>query len=262
MTTEAPQAPPRRNGALIVVLIVIAALVLLAVGAAVVATVARSQVHTDQTVEVGDRLEVDIPTGELTFVASDRDDIRIQVDGSYLLRAPEVTTTTSNGVTRMTGGCPTIPFSICSVEVTIELPADVDLDIVGTNGRVSIDGVTGAIDVVTTNGGIEVTESEGDLSLSTTNGSVTVSDASSTEVVAATTNGAVNLSFTAAPDQVEARTTNGSVAIRLPDDGEPYAIDAETTNGSVDLIRVTNDPDANRAITAHSVNGSVEITAE
>jgi DUF4097 and DUF4098 domain-containing protein YvlB len=258
MTAEAPQAPPRRNGAIIVVLIVIAALVLLTV----VAIVARPQVHSDQTVEVGDRLEVDIPTGELTFVASDRDDIRVQVDGSYLFRAPEVTATTSNGVTRMTGGCPTVPFSICSVEVTVELPADVDLDIVGTNGRVSIDGVTGAIDVVTTNGDIEVAESEDDLSLSTTNGSVTVTDASSTEVVAATTNGAVNLSFAAAPDQVEARTTNGSVAIGLPDDREPYAIDARTTNGSVDLIRVTNDPDANRAITAHSVNGSVEITAE
>ncbi|GHF04435.1 DUF4097 family beta strand repeat-containing protein [Pseudolysinimonas yzui] len=262
MTAETPQAPARRNGALIAVLIVIAALVLLAVGAAVIATVVRSQVHTDQTVEIGDRLEVDIPTAELTFVASDRDDVRIEVDGAYLFGAPEVTTTTSNGLTRMTGGCPTIPFSICSVEVTVELPADLDLDIVGTNGRISIDGVTGAIDVITTNGGIDVSGAEGDLALSTTNGSVTVTDASSTDVVGATTNGAVSLSFATAPDRVEARTTNGSVAITLPDDDEPYAIDAQTTNGSVDLVRVTNDPDADRSISAHSVNGSVEIVAE
>src|SRR5680860_1389585 len=77
-------------------------------------------------------------------------------------------------------------------------------------------------------------------------------------VVTETDNGRIHLTFTEAPGSVRAHTDNGSITVRLPDDGGRYAVDADSDNGDVD-IDVGTDPDAERTVAARSDNGAIDI---
>jgi len=86
--------------------------------------------------------------------------------------------------------------------------------------------------VTTANGGVEVQGMAGPVRASTVNGSVTVLDASG-RVEASTVNGGIRASFRATGDDSHSfSTTNGSVAVTLPQ-GVSGAFEARTTNGSI-----------------------------
>ncbi len=99
----------------------------------------------------------------------------------------------------------------------------------------------------------------GPLTLVTTNGAIELTDASSARVTARTTNGSIDLEFSDAPSVVEAESTNGAVAIRVPDDGEDYFVEARTTNGSIDDEELRSDRTAERTITARTTNGGITL---
>lgn len=265
-TSPEPQRTGMRTGAKIAIIIGIAALVLLIVAAIVSAArfgTGRASIDASESVDAGTSVEVGIPNGEIVLLPADDDTVTVDVQGRYLFGKPEVTVETVGDVTRIDGGCPTImPFSFgCSVTVTISVPNELPVTVVGTNGAVTATGLTGDLEVGTTNGSITVDGSAGALELRTTNGAIEVRDAESETVVAATTNGEISLEFASSPTSVEAAGTNGSIAIEVPDARQEYAIDVDTVNGDTDLVRVVNDPGAERTILAHTINGSVTITA-
>ena len=66
--------------------------------------------------------------------------------------------------------------------------------------------------------------------------------------------------FRDAPEAVEARSTNGSVTVRMPAAGLAYLVDARTTNGNVDTGSVPSDPSARRTVIAQTTNGDVTVT--
>ena len=150
-------------------------------------------------------------------------------------------------------------FNQCSVRIEIQLPSELDVELEGQNGGVTVTGLDGDLELETTNGTIAVEESSGRLTLETTNGRIELSDVTSTTVDAETTNGGVRLEFSAAPDSVSARSTNGEISVRVPDDDESYRVDANTTNGRVDTADIRTDPDSDRSITVHTTNGRVTV---
>ena len=263
--TPAPQRTGMSTGSKVALTIGIVVVALLVVGAVVTAVLlgtGRSTIDTSESVEAGSSIDVDIPNGTLVLLAGDDENVTVAVEGRYLFEEPRVRLETNGGVTRIDGGCPTImPMSMaCSVTVTITVPSESPVTIVGTNGAITATGLTGDLDFGTTNGSIAVAGSAGTLDLRTTNGAVSITDSESTTVAASTVNGSISLDFTASPADVDAAVTNGSITIVVPDE-EPYAIDIDTVNGGTDIVKVVNDPQAERSIVGRTVNGSVTVRA-
>lgn len=138
------------------------------------------------------------------------------------------------------GDCDGRWWNACSVGFVVTVPSRIDVRVATDNGRVAATGI------------------EGDVTIETDNGAIEASALGSGAVVVDTDNGRIRLTFDEAPDSVEATTDNGSIVIRLSDDGRRYAVDADSGNGAVD-IGFDPDPDAERWVVARSDNGSVDI---
>lgn len=259
------QQPPRQGmstAAKVVVFVVLPllVLVLIAVTAVVAASVLRgSPVNEQFDLEAGSRVEVTVPNASMEFGPSEDDLVHVTVTGSYFGPAPTIDALTSGDVTTVRGDCREEWFNRCSLRITVALPESLPLSVDGRNGRISAVGLTGALELETTNGGIDARTVRGDLDLRTTNGGIRVEDSRSDDVTASTTNGNVDVAFTRPPQSVDARSTNGPITVRVPDDGEEYFVTADTTNGSVDTDTVPSDRQADREITAETTNGNVTV---
>jgi Putative adhesin len=156
-----------------------------------------------------------------------------------------------DGDSLVLGGC----GRNCSVKYTLEVPAGLDVsghtengevdltlvhdvDVETSNGRITLDGVTGTIRAATSNGRIEGSRLEGD-------GGIDVS----------TSNGAIDLRIDVAQD-IEARTSNGPIDLVVPD--ATYRVNADTSNGDED-IAVPNDPSGEFTLDLSTSNGSITV---
>ena len=156
-----------------------------------------------------------------------------------------------DGDTLVLGGC----GRNCSVTYTLDVPAGLDVsghtengevdltlvhdvDVETSNGRITLDGVTGTIRAATSNGRIEGSGLGGD-------GGIDVSSST----------GAIDLRVDVAQD-VEARTSNGSIDLVVPD--ASYRVDAETSNGNQD-IAVPNDDSGEFTLDLSTSNGSITV---
>jgi DUF4097 and DUF4098 domain-containing protein YvlB len=119
-----------------------------------------------------------------------------------------------------------------SVAYEIKVPENTRLDgLRTTNGDVEISGKLADVKAGSTNGDIRVDSAAGRCEVETTNGSVRLIDARG-PVVAHTTNGGVRLELGKVDAEISARTTNGSITLRVT--GEVNAeLKAHTTNGRI-----------------------------
>lgn len=142
-----------------------------------------------------------------------------------------------------------------SISYELKVPRKIDLDVLSTNGGLSIEGCQGKMTFVTTNGKIKAEELSGSVKARSTNGSlniqfVNVSDTD--EMSFKTTNGSIKVYLPSNTNaDIEARTTNGSIRCELPlmeryerskrrleaemNDGGPLYY-FKTTNGSVSIL--------------------------
>lgn len=112
--------------------------------------------------------------------------------------------------------------SRASVALTVQVPRQAGLRLVGTNGKVSVTGVTGPVTAETTNGSIVGHALEGSVEATTTNGSVSV------EVNAV------------APGGIRLGATNGSVSLTLPAAAKAD-LSASCLNGAIRTSNLTLD---------------------
>ena len=103
-----------------------------------------------------------------------------------------------------------------SVEYEIRLPFESDLDLNTTNGKISVEEISGRIKMHSTNGKIQARDISGLIRCETTNGRIHA------ELNEVTSN-----------EEITFRTTNGSIKLYLPEDYGGYA-DLKTTNGQID----------------------------
>jgi DUF4097 and DUF4098 domain-containing protein YvlB len=214
--------------------------------------------HTDAS---SPTIAVTAPNAGIRVRPSTDDKVHVKATGWYSGPKPTLTVDTNGDTTTIQGRCSGAWFSRCSLEITISAPATVDLTVASTNGAIGVSDLTGSVRVETTNGRIDTRNLIGTLDLRTTNGAIRVAGCESDDVVAQTTNGAVDLHFTQAPSTVEARSTNGSITVRVPDD-VTYFVEAHTVNGRVDTNDIGSDRKAERTITAETINGGVTVKPE
>lgn len=258
---QRPGENGRRSSANMILLIVGLSLVALVIVAGLVfaQNFRGGNVDLDDDLAAGTSVAVEIPNAALTFRPSDDDEIHVTMRGTYIGREPSLEAGTSGGVTTISGGCPRGWVSFCSLTVTVELPDSLPLAVEGENGAITASGLTGRLSLGTTNGRIETDGTEGDITLRTTNGAIRVRGATSADVTATTTNGSVDLGFLDAPTDVLARSTNGSVTVRVPVDGVSYFVTARTTNGTTNTDSVPSDRTSVRTIDVETTNGSVSV---
>lgn len=142
-----------------------------------------------------------------------------------------------------------------TVNFTIKVPEEMDIDASSTNGAVEVIGVAGKVSMSTTNGRIQAEDIEGPVEAHTTNGSIYVeitTDEPDDDIVLHTVNGSIKLALDEDIEaDVEISTVNGSINTDFPLEvsgkwgpknvsgeinGGGALIELETVNGSVSLI--------------------------
>jgi len=130
-----------------------------------------------------------------------------------------------------------------SVSFEVELPAQMDLELVAQNGGISVSGVTGMLRMETLNGGIHLDGVGGD-------------------VVAETTNGGLHISLDGDRWEgkgLDATTTNGGVHATIPRNYSAHLVTG-TVNGGVDIdFPVTVQGKIGRRITTDLGRGGATV---
>ena len=102
-----------------------------------------------------------------------------------------------------------------TVEYTLKVPEEVDLDLRTVNGAISVRDVEGQIELHTTNGRIDVEDVLGSVKASTVNGSIEV-----------------ELENFGRDDEIRLKTVNGAIVAYFPEDMDAD-VEAGTVNGSI-----------------------------
>lgn len=145
-----------------------------------------------------------------------------------------------DGRVTLVGECDDGWWEHCSVAFVVTVPTDFDVDASSHSGRV------------------EVSQIAGHVALETNNGAIAGNGLASPSVQARTDNGAIRLDFEDSPKSVITRSSNGAIAVRLPDLAGSYAVDAASNNGKVD-VEVRVDRTSDRQVTARTDNGKIDI---
>lgn len=241
----------------------VAAVAMLAVGTMQVASVLAHEERTEVTElpAAGVRtVEIDNRVGSTAVVGvEDADTIVVRAQVSDSLRGTGHRVEEREGVVAVRATCPLFGGEWCSVDYTIEVPADVAVDVHGARRRVEISDVAGPVTVETAHAGIRLARIAGDVDARSRQGSIEALDLTAGRVRAEADQGSVALEFAVAPRDVWADTDQGSIEILVPDDEDVfYATDTDSDQGSVN-DRVRFDPDSDRTIVAHADQGSVTL---
>ncbi|GAA1577375.1 hypothetical protein GCM10009804_37450 [Kribbella hippodromi] len=155
------------------------------------------------------------------------------------------------------GGCGFLSFG-CKTSYVLTVPRDVKLTVENSSGDVTVTGFPGGANLKTSSGDIDAHGVGGPLVMESSSGGITGDELTSTSVTAHSSSGGSNLEFTVAPESVEAKSSSGDVAIRLPSGDEAYKVDTKTSSGD-ESATVKTDPNATRTIQAKTSSGDVTI---
>lgn len=171
--------------------------------------------------------------------------------------------------------CPVFGTLACAADYRLTVPPEVSLEIV-MSGDSDIAGVDGALTVDAGGGGIVVQGGDGPLRLHSSGGAISVVDGTGPvtaqsagggitlvdsvagKVQLDSSGGSISVSFSDPPRDVIARSSGGSVIVRVPRDPGGYAVEAEATGGA-STVEVRTDPVAERTILARSGGRDVAV---
>jgi hypothetical protein len=238
------------------------ALPLLAVGMVQVVSVVAHEEHVERTeVDAADLrgVVVDNGAGSITVVGVEGSDtVSVHARISEGLRSTGHVVSVRDDTLVVRGTCPLFGSEWCSVDYTIEVPADLHVDVDGRQ-RVTVSDVSGGLVASSDASAVELARVGGDVTVSANQARIDASDLTAARVHARADQGHVTLEFAESPDEVVAEADQGSVDIVLPDEDDvDYATETEANRGTVsDAIR--QDPRSARSITVEADQGSITI---
>jgi hypothetical protein len=204
-------------------------------------------------------LIVDNEAGSIRVVGvDDADTVTVHARISDGLRATGHQVSRRDATLVVRGSCPLFGSEWCSVDYTIEVPADLHVDVDGRQ-RVTVSDVSGGLVASSDASAVELARVGGDVTVSANQARIDASDLTAARVHARADQGHVTLEFAESPDEVVAEADQGSVDIVLPDEDDvDYATETEANRGTVsDAIR--QDPRSARSITVEADQGSITI---
>lgn len=197
------------------------------------------------------RLVVDSENGSIEVMTGSDSDVRVQATLRGADRIEYEANQDGNTITVSARRARRVLFGFGSgTDLVITVPTDTDVDLETSNGRIELQGVTGAGSLMTSNGRIVLEDVVGDFVGDTSNGSITI-DTLEGSARLHTSNGKVDLRDVIGEVDIESSngrisfsgemipggrnrlvTSNGSVKVELR--GEPsVSLDAATSNGDV-----------------------------
>jgi len=169
---------------------------------------------------------------------------------------PEVQETWEGDTLRIRMRCPAEIVQPCHAAYRLNIPEQTPLSVKADGGDVTARFLTGKVSVDLAEGDVHLDNLPGDLDITGTGGDVWIVDSQAKSAVVKAAAGNVYLGFALPPTIVDARTTAGDLAIRVPR-GASYFVDAEAVAGTRD-ISVEQTAAAPRRIFAR--NGAGDLT--
>lgn len=200
----------------------------------------------EQTIPARSRIRVDgRSNGGIEVIGSDRSDIlvisKIQTQAESSRDAKEIADQIriQVGDEIQAEGPSTRWRSSWSVSYELHVPRKINLDLVATNGGLSVENVDGRMELETTNGGITLTRVSGDVRGSTSNGGVDVALAGDRWI----------------GEGLDVRTTNGGIELAIPT-GYNARLETGTVNGGMEIgFPITVQGRINRRLTTQLGSG-------
>ncbi len=220
-------------------------------------------------------LELDVDSGDVQVVASDRTGAVVERTETWSLERPSVVEQADGGVLRVRADCAAL-LSWCEVSYVVRVPRGTTvLARTGSGGLVAhgtgdVRAQTGSGEIVLTavDGSADVRSGSGDVVVEglrgrsvvarTGSGDVVVSRAAVDRVDGRTGSGQVVLGLREVPDEVRARTGSGDVQVLLPSGDEAYAVTVDTGSGD-EVVDVAEDRTSSRVIDLETGSGDVTV---
>lgn len=209
------------------------------------------------------RVEVDVSAGRIEVVAGDSDEVTIE---SRTTRTwfgdAEVAHEVDGDTLRIDGRCGRDWWiaTWCRTDVTVTVPAGVDVVADSSAGTVTARGLDGSADLTSSAGAVRVENHSGDLIAHSSAGSVTVDGLRSDQAKITSSAGSVEVHAAVAPRSLDAESSAGRVVVTLPDD-ESYDVEADTSAGET-TVEVPTDSSSAHQVRAFSSAGSVTVTTD
>ena len=220
-----------------------------------------------------DHFRTAFPTAAVRTIAIDVGSGSVHIQGTNQ-SGVTVDGTRSRGLTRSShservegdqlvikASCSPVLNTFCGVDYRLTVPEGVAVVARVHDAAITIGNVHGALDVSSSDGSIRVDGagvSSGPAHLHSSDGSITAVDLATADVEATSSDGGVHLAFAQAPKTVQARSSDGSITIVVPDTGDAYRVDA-TSSGARVHTSIRTDATSSRLIAAHSSDGRVTI---
>lgn len=180
--------------------------------------------------------------------------------------AIEVTLTEVDGVGVLRAVYTPDPMSVPSgsgAAVSLFVPPEARLELLTSNGPISVRGMGGGLEARTSNSPIELDEVAGSIAAATSNGPITVATSTPVSMELQTSNGGITVEGGLLPGDTVLETSNGPVELRLPADAA-FTIDARTSAGDVssEFDLDGSMVDGTMAGTVGSVAGATAVSVE
>ena len=194
----------------------------------------------------GGRLTLVNVNGGITIGSWDRDEVKVQAKKKAGVRSEEEarellekTEVRVDGTADRIDIRTELPRDLrgnrsVSVDYTLTVPKEIDLELESVNGGIRVNAVSGAIEAETTNGSIRFAEVQGAVQAETKNGSIRLSEIQGA-IQASTENGRIEAAVSRRGQdehEIRASTTNGSIEVALPR-GFKARLKAATVNGHI-----------------------------
>ncbi len=181
---------------------------------------------------------VDVTTGTVEIVRGDDPSVHLaaRADDGWM-RSAQVSHDVDGDTLHVRGECGgtgLLPAFGCRTDVTLTVPAGVDVVAETKAGSVHATGLSGTTELRSAAGDITVTGQAAPLKARTSTGDITVTDLRVDEAHVSSTAGAVFVQTTQPPRSLDAESSAGAVTVRLPA-GERYDVEARSRTGGVDV---------------------------
>lgn len=228
-------------------------------GLSVVAFASRHSETSSHTYPAGELLQLSAQNGDVTVIAEEREDVRVDAHTKWSLSKPDVDLRREGDRLVLDGTCGfwgDVGFANCAANFEVYVPLGTRVDARTASGDMRVVGTREETRLKTSSGDVRAEDVSARLDLNSSSGDVDVLGFAGTDVLARTSSGDVTVRAEVVPERVEARTSSGDVTVAVPD--ATYDVEANTSSGDQD-VQVRQDPDAARVIEARTSSGDVQV---
>lgn len=206
-------------------------------------------------------LVVENSAGSVTVVGiDDAETVTVTARISDGLRNTGHSATESDGRLVVEGSCPLIGETWCEVDYTIEVPAELPVE-VESGQSITVSDVNGGVVAHSDTGSVDLARVGGDVDASADEGRLEGTDLTAGRVTAEADQGRVELTFAESPRHVDVSADQGRVEIVLPDEDDVvYAVSTDADQGTVSDDAIRTDPDSTRTIRVEADQGDITIS--